>query len=133
MNEPQFFTPEGYGDMLRENFHFMQAVRVGDRVETSGQGGWFSDFSFPETIREEIVNAFTNLGRVLELSNASWKDVIHINSYHVPMSDEALAVMTEQFRLHMPDRPPIWTCLGVPALGNPNMRIEIRATAILKG
>jgi enamine deaminase RidA (YjgF/YER057c/UK114 family) len=30
----------------------------------------------------------------------------------------------------MPNRPPIWTCLGVPALGNQNMRVEIRVTAI---
>jgi enamine deaminase RidA (YjgF/YER057c/UK114 family) len=47
------------------------------------------------------------------------------------MSDEALAVMVEQFRAHMPDRPPIWTCLGVPALGDVSMRVEVRATAIL--
>jgi len=132
VTQPQFFTPSGYGDMLRETFHFMQAVRVDDRVETSGQGGWHPDFTFPATVREEIVNAFTNLGRVLELAGASWKDVTHINSYHVPMSDEALSVVVEQFRAHMPDRPPIWTCLGVPALGNSNMRVEIRATAILR-
>ena len=133
MTEPIFFTPAGYGDMLRESFHFVQAVRTGDRVETSGQGGWFNDFTFPGTIREEIINAFANLTRVLEIAGASWKDVIHINSYHVPMCEEALTLMTEQFRAHMPDRPPIWTCLGVPALGNSNMRVEIRATAIVKG
>jgi enamine deaminase RidA (YjgF/YER057c/UK114 family) len=130
MTQPQFFTPSGYGDLLRDQFHYAQAVRIGDRVETSGQGGWFNDFSFPESIREEILNAFGNITRVLELAGTSWDQVVHINSYHVPIGDEALAVMVEQFRALMPNRPPIWTCLGVPALGNSNMRVEIRVTAI---
>jgi enamine deaminase RidA (YjgF/YER057c/UK114 family) len=39
--------------------------------------------------------------------------------------------MTAQFRHYMPDHAPIWTLLGVAALGDPKMRVEIRVTAIL--
>ena len=39
--------------------------------------------------------------------------------------------MTERFRHHMPGHAPVWTVLGVPALGDPKMRVEIRVTAIL--
>ncbi|TLD42356.1 MAG: hypothetical protein JETT_1290 [Candidatus Jettenia ecosi] len=39
--------------------------------------------------------------------------------------------MTERFRYYMPDHAPVWTCLGVAALGDPKMRVEIRVTAIL--
>jgi len=39
--------------------------------------------------------------------------------------------MTERFRHYMPDHAPIWTLLGVAALGDPKMRVEIRVTAIL--
>jgi len=37
--------------------------------------------------------------------------------------------MGRQFRLRMPDHKPIWTILGVSALGDPRMRVEIRVTA----
>jgi len=54
-----------------------------------------------------------------------------VNSHHFGLPAEVNEVMTEQFRHDMPHDVPIWTALGVPALGKPKMRIEIRATAIL--
>lgn len=47
MNTPEFFVTPGYGDTLRENLHYSQAVKVGNRVETSGQGGWDDEFQIP--------------------------------------------------------------------------------------
>jgi len=47
--------------------------------------------------------------------------------------EEINRAMTERFRHHMPAHAPIWTCLGVAALGDPKMRVEIRVTAILPG
>jgi enamine deaminase RidA (YjgF/YER057c/UK114 family) len=38
--------------------------------------------------------------------------------------------MTRLFRQYMPDRAPIWTQVGVESLGLPDMRVEIRVTAI---
>jgi hypothetical protein len=40
-------------------------------------------------------------------------------------------VVTERFRHYMPDHAPIWTTLGVAAVGDPKMRVQIRVTAIL--
>ncbi|WP_414943753.1 hypothetical protein [Amycolatopsis sp. cmx-11-32] len=58
-----------------------------------------------------------------------------MNSYHVPDSPETIGeahnrVMVEQFRERMGDRAPLWTEIGVPAVGAPGMRVEIRVTAI---
>lgn len=39
--------------------------------------------------------------------------------------------MTEHFRRYMPDHAPIWTLLGVSALVDPKMRVDIRVTAIV--
>ena len=39
--------------------------------------------------------------------------------------------MAQQFINRMGDRAPIWTAIGVPALGDPKMRVEIRVTAIV--
>ena len=111
-------------------------MRVGDRVETSGQGGWDDDFNFPESLEDEIVVAFDNVERTLALAGATWRDVIHVNSYHIPDAADSIGdghnrVMVEQFRKRMGDRAPIWTQIGVAALGAPKMRVEIRVTALV--
>jgi enamine deaminase RidA (YjgF/YER057c/UK114 family) len=136
MAEPEFFVTPGYGELMLKSFHYSQAVRDGNRVETSGQGGWNDDWEFPDSIEDEIVKTFDNLQRTLALAGASWAHVTHVNSYHLPTADDFigedhLGPMVDQFRLRMPNRPPIWTCIGVPALGDRKMRVEIRVTAII--
>ncbi|MBB5850289.1 RidA family protein [Amycolatopsis umgeniensis] len=135
MTEPEFFATPGYGDRQRIVMRYNQAVRVGDRVEISGQGGWDDDLNFPESLEDEIVRAFENVERTLATAGATWRDVIAVNSYHVPETPGFIGethnrVMVEQFRKWMGDRLPIWTEIGVAALGAPNMRVEIRVTAI---
>jgi enamine deaminase RidA (YjgF/YER057c/UK114 family) len=136
MSKPEYFVTPGYGDRNRNLFNYSQAVRFGDRVEISGQGGWNDDWEFPESLRDEIVQAFDNIERTITLAGAMWEHVVHVNSYHLPTStdsigDDHLGVMVEQFKIRMPGHAPIWTCIGVPALGDPKMRVEIRVTAIL--
>ncbi|GAA1869500.1 Rid family hydrolase [Asanoa iriomotensis] len=136
MNAPQFFATPGYGETQLANMHYQQAVRIGDRVEISGQGGWDDDWNFPEDLEDEIVRAFDNVARTLATAGATWRDVVAVDSYHIPGSPDFIGavhnrVMVEQFRKHMGDRAPIWTEIGVAALGAPKMRVEIRVTAIV--
>ncbi|MEV4565053.1 Rid family hydrolase [Nonomuraea sp. NPDC049419] len=136
MSEPEFFATPGYGDRQLTTMHYHQAVRIGDRVEISGQGGWDDDFHFPESLEEEIVRAFDNVERTLATAGATWRDVVAVDSYHIPDSPDFIGevhnrVMVEQFRKRMGDRAPIWTEIGVAALGAPKMRVEIRATAVV--
>ena len=131
MNKPEFFVTPGYGERQLKMFHYSQAVKVGNRVETSGQGGWDNDWHFPEMLADEIAQAFRNVGRTLASAGAEWEHVIAVNSYHVGFTEDVNRIMTEQFLKHMPSRAPIWTLLGVAALGDPKMRVEIRVTAIL--
>jgi enamine deaminase RidA (YjgF/YER057c/UK114 family) len=105
-------------------------------VELSGQGGWDDDFDFPEGLEDEIVAAFDNVERTLALTGATWSDVIAVDSFHLPDAPDSIGdahnrVMVEQFRKRMGDRAPIWTQIGVAALGAPKMRVEIRVTAIV--
>lgn len=83
------------------------------------------------------MRAFDNVERVLAAAGAGWGDVIALDSFHVLGAtgtfEEHNRVMVEQFRQRLGDRAPIWTQLGVPALGDPRMRIEIRATAVTPG
>jgi enamine deaminase RidA (YjgF/YER057c/UK114 family) len=136
MDQPAFFATPGYGDTQWSQMHYSQALRIGDRVETSGQGGWDDDFTFPESLQAEIIQAFDNLERTLATAGAVWSDVVAIDSYHLPQAPDSIgdahnAVMVDQLRTRMGDRRPIWTQLGVAALGAPGMRVEIRATAIV--
>ena len=136
MSDVEFFVTPGYGEMLRETRNYSQAVRIGNRVEISGQGGWDDDLNFPESLKEEIVRAFDNVERTLTAAGASWRDVVHVNSYHVVAGDDSFdahnEVMVGQFRERMADRTPIWTETGVTVLGAERMRVEIRVTAIIE-
>ena len=132
MKKPEFFVTPGYGERLLEALHYSQALKIGNRVETSGQGGWSDDLQIPDSIEDEIVQAFRNVERTLAAAGASWMHVVHVNSYHVgglpPIVNDT---MTRLYRHYMPDHAPIWTQTGVEALGLPAMRIEIRVTAII--
>lgn len=136
MINPEFFTTPGYGDVLLAQLHYSQAVRIGNRVETSGQGGWDDELNIPEVIEDEIVLAFDNLERTLAAAGATWHDVVAVNSYHLVDSVDGFEVhnrvMVHQFRSRMNDRAPIWTQIATPAMGLPTMRVEIRATAIIE-
>ena len=136
MNMPTFFATPGYVETQRTAMHYSQAVRIGNRVETSGRGGWNDDWTFPEALEDEIVQAFENVERTLAEAGATWRDVIAVNSYHIPTAADFIGevhnnVMVQQFRKRMGDRSPIWTAVGVAALGAPVMRVEIRVTAIV--
>jgi enamine deaminase RidA (YjgF/YER057c/UK114 family) len=67
MNKPEFFLTPGYGERQLRTFHYSQAVKIGNRLETSGQGGWNDNWEFPESLTDEIVQAFrkcrANLGQ----------------------------------------------------------------------
>ncbi len=89
--------------------HYHQAVRIGHRVEISGQGGWDDEWNFPEALEDEIVQAFENVERTLAEARATWRDVITVDSYHLPESFESIGesynrVMVQQFRKRIPDR-----------------------------
>ena len=131
MKKPEFFVTPGYGERMLNGMHYSQAVKIGNRVETSGQGGWSDDWKFPEALADEITQAFRNVERTLATAGAGWEHVVHVNSYHVGFPPVANEMMVKLFRHYMPDHAPIWTQLGVAALGDPTMRIEIRVTAIV--
>lgn len=132
MNKPEFFVTPGYGEHMRDALHYSQAVKIGDRVETSGQGGWDDSFQFPESLEDEIAQAFRNLEKTLATAGAGWQHVIHVNSYHVGgFPPEVNETMVKLFHHYMPEHAPVWTQVGVAALGLPAMRIEIRVSAVI--
>ena len=137
MSKPEFFDTPGYGEIARTQYHYSQALRIGDRVEISGQGGWDADFTFSaKSLEKEIVKAFDNVEKTLAAAGGTWRDVVSIRSYHVPtaddsISDEHMSATVDQFRKRFGDNLPLWTALGVKALALPQMHVEIEVVAIV--
>lgn len=52
MSNLKYFDYDGYGKFARENYGYSQAVRVGDRIEISGQGT-------PKRLRSHTASAAT--------------------------------------------------------------------------
>lgn len=132
MSNLQYFAYEGVGQKNLKQHGYSQAVRVGDRIECAGQGGWDPKTGvFPKEINAQIDQAFANVDLNLrDAGGKGWSQVFRVNSYHVPINDEALAAMTRNFKKWMPDHSPIWTCVGVTRLGEDDMRVEIEVVAL---
>ncbi|GFZ51817.1 hypothetical protein JCM24511_09585 [Saitozyma sp. JCM 24511] len=131
MSGLQFYSYDGVGKYNEEHFHYAQAVRVGDTIQCSGQGGWI-----PETgewimeINAQIDQAFKNVETALKTAGGKgWEQVFRINSYHVPICDESAEAMLRNMRKWMPNHKPLWTCIGVPRLGDDRMRVEVEVQA----
>ncbi|VUC31665.1 unnamed protein product [Clonostachys rosea] len=131
MSHLKYYAYEGQGVSKRQQFAYAQAVRIGDRIECAGQGGWDPiTGEFEKEINAQIDLAFANVERNLkDAGGKGWSQVFRVNSYHVPINNEALAAMVRNFKKYMPDHQPIWTCVGVTRLGEDDMRVEIEVTA----
>lgn len=117
--------------MSKEKFYCSQSVRVGDIIETAGQGGWDPDtFVIPRDLPTQVSQAFKNVE--LNLKNAGakgWSEVYKIVSYHAPLNNEAIELFVENMRKYCPDHQPCWTAVGVQQLGGDDMRVEIDVKA----
>ena len=94
-------------------------------------GGW--DPATGEIDREinaQIDRAFANVELNLrDAGGKGWEQVFRVNSYHVPLNNEAMEAMERNFRKYMPGHEPLWTCVGVSRLGEDDMRVEIEVVA----
>ncbi|OOQ82293.1 L-PSP endoribonuclease family protein [Penicillium brasilianum] len=127
----QFYNYEGVGEKNQQDYWYSQAVRIGDRIECAGQGGWDpKSGEISQEINAEIDQAFENVDLNLKHAGGNgWDQVFRVNSYHVPMDNEALGAMVRNFKKWMPGHQPIWTCVGVPSLAQDNMHVEIEVVA----
>lgn len=132
MATPRFLVPKGYGEFMRDNYHYSQGVQVGDLVFVTGQGGWDDAFDIPDDITEQIRNAFRNVETVLAEAGLTWADVIDITSYHLGIEESVLGTVVEELRRYCPDHQPLWTVVGVAALALPAMKVEITANAVAR-
>ncbi|KAH7349751.1 endoribonuclease L-PSP [Plectosphaerella cucumerina] len=133
MSHLQYFSYDGFGKFALENFGYNQAVRVGDRIELSGQGGWDPHSvppKFPGDLESQIDQAFSNIDTALkDAGGKGISQVYRITSYHPKSCGDAMPTMKANLLKWFPDHKPIWTAVGVENLGLPEMLVEIEAIA----
>ncbi|KAJ3515502.1 hypothetical protein NM208_g14958 [Fusarium decemcellulare] len=133
MSHLKYGVYEGAGEWARDNLGYSQTVRVGDRIEASGQGGWIwqnGTLDFPKTVEEQIDQAFRNVDTALKAAGGKgWDQVFRVNSYHLEITPEVNASMKKNYEKWMPNHKPIWTQIGVKQLGAPGMAVEIEVSA----
>ncbi|KAK4956017.1 hypothetical protein LTR10_006957 [Elasticomyces elasticus] len=126
MSDLQYYAYDGAGNRLPPNK---------DRVECSGQErGWDpSSMEISDDVDAQISQAFSNVDLALRDAGVKddFKQVFSIKSYHVgPMDETVFASMKKNMAHWLPSHKPIWTQLGVAALGLPAMKVEIDIVAI---
>ena len=83
------------------------------------------DGSFPKDLDEHIHQAFKNVELALkDAGGKGWDEVYSVTTYHVPMNQDVVVVAAKYFKQYAPHKP-IWTAVGVTALADEQMQIEV--------
>ena len=93
-------APGDWGEKNLRDYSYSMVMEVDGRVELSGQGGWDParlEFPTGRSIEAEINQAFDNVAFMLNAVGLDWKNVAHVNSYHLPEPDGTIL-----------QRPPKW-------------------------
>lgn len=115
--------------ILYDDLHFSQAVKVGNMIWISGQVGVNASLEPLEGITAQTRQAFQNLQRVLTKAGATMDDVVEITTFHLDMREvAAFGLVKDEFML---SNYPAWAAVGVTQLFLPELRVEIRAVAII--
>ncbi|KAK7216628.1 hypothetical protein V2G26_004631 [Clonostachys chloroleuca] len=131
MSSGEFFNYPGT-ETSAEQYHYSQAVKLGNVVKTSGQGGWDAQGHVISDLQKQIAVAFENVLKALQAvdSRISYDNIFAIRSYHLDM-DSSFDVMTAQFKKLFPNHRPVWTCIQIGKLGLEGMRVEIEVEATI--
>lgn len=125
----QVIKPAGT-EILYDNFHFAPATRVGNMVWVSGQVGIDANMVPGDGMEAQARLAFQALKTVLEAAGARMADIVELITFHIDLRGEmeAFAKVKDEF---LPDRYPSWSAVGVTQLAMPELRVEVRAVAVI--
>ncbi|KAL1894238.1 hypothetical protein Sste5346_006024 [Sporothrix stenoceras] len=135
MSSLTYHNYDGYGKYAHDVFQYSQAVRIGDRIEISGQGGWDPKSAPPvlkPDVEHQIDQTFKNIDLTLKTAGGKGlSQVYSIRTYQPNLSKtpETFEILVKKVAEYFPDHKPIWTALGVESLAMPEMLIEIEAVA----
>src|SRR6185312_7272120 len=103
MSSLQYYNYPGVGKANNREYSYSQAVRIGDIVKCSGQGGWDDSGNIDANdLPGQILRSFQNVEKNLqEAGLRGWEDVYSVRSYHISL-EKSFDLMVEQFKKAMP-------------------------------
>jgi enamine deaminase RidA (YjgF/YER057c/UK114 family) len=94
----------------------------------TGHTGETADGVFSHNAEEQIRQVFRNVNLTLVEAEASWSNVVEINSYHVGLLRQAEAVLKVAGEF-LEEPYPAWTAVGVTGLITPEALVKISCVA----
>ncbi|KAJ4290007.1 hypothetical protein N0V88_006808 [Collariella sp. IMI 366227] len=90
MSNLKHFNYSLFTGILTEQSHYSQAVRVADRIECSGQGGWDpTTGAIPSDLPAKIEQVFANVDACLRSAGGKgWSQVYGVNLYTTELTEE---------------------------------------------
>ncbi|MEQ8969811.1 MAG: RidA family protein [Coleofasciculus sp. C1-SOL-03] len=127
-------------EILYEKYHYCPGIRIGNTVYVSGQVGRDENLQVVEGIEAQFIQAFENVKKVLLTAGVTFDDVVEMVTYHVttpasasgsqPLMIPHLSLFMEIKDRYFMHQYPTWTKVGVIALSDPRLIVEIKCTAL---
>ncbi|KAH7386058.1 Endoribonuclease L-PSP/chorismate mutase-like protein [Pyrenochaeta sp. MPI-SDFR-AT-0127] len=132
MSHLQYFDYPGFGERSKRELNYSQAVRIDNRIELSGQGGWDRlTEEFPEDLAKEVDQAFDNIEHALQQAGGKgWDQVYKARIYITLPIDEIAEPIIRNLHARCPNHGPLLTVVQVVSLYKTS-RVEIEAEAHL--
>jgi enamine deaminase RidA (YjgF/YER057c/UK114 family) len=126
VNPPGWVAPPGYSQAVKVRGG--TTVYLSGQVPTNAQGQVVSPGDFAGQVRQ----VFANLQTVLQAAGATFAQVVKVNYYVVGLTPERRTLIRE-VRANYLDlkQPPASTLVGVTALYDPEVMIEIEVVAVI--
>lgn len=127
----KFINPEG----LSKPTSYTHVVVSGGTIYISGQvsANEKGEVVGKGDLRAQVALVYENLATCLKSVDATFSDVVKMNTFVVNLKPEDLAIIREVRKNYLPaENPPASTLVGVTALANPDFLVEIEVIVTKK-
>ncbi len=127
--ERKVIIPPGL-EAVYDKFHYAPGILVGDTLYISGQVGRDPGLNVVHGAEAQFVQAFENVGKVLHACDATFDDVVELETWFTDSMADLALFMAVKDRFFT-NRYPTWTGFAVKGFSMPGILVEIKCTAIL--
>jgi enamine deaminase RidA (YjgF/YER057c/UK114 family) len=111
---------------------YLPGLQVGSFLFVAGQVGRTPDLRAIVEPEAQFAACFENLRTVLAEAGCTFDDIVDLTTFHVDMATHWPAFREVKNRL-MPRGKFPWTAIGVAALADPALLLEVKAIACVPG
>ena len=116
---------------IYETYHYAPGIRVGDTLHLSGQVGRDRDLNVVEGAEAQFVQAFENVGLVLDAAGGTFADVVELETWFADDMAELGTFLAVKDRYFAAPPYPTWTGFAVKGFSMPGILVEIKCKAVL--